>query len=155
MIKTIFFDFDGVMTTDPNGRTAMIRNLSEKIPGVLPERITECFLKWNRDNKLGKLLFRDVWDEFCSCIGTDVSLDVLDYAFGTVRPNKKMFEYVKELKSSEYVTGVLTNNSSERIEALRTNYNLDSIFDHYILSAQVGSKKDEEEIFSHALKQSG
>jgi hypothetical protein len=60
MIKAIFFDFDGVLTTDPNGKTAIFRNLSEKISQVDAKDIAQCYSKWNDDHKCGKVNWKDI-----------------------------------------------------------------------------------------------
>jgi len=158
MIKVIFFDFDGVLTTDPNGKTAIFRNFEQKLPDVKPEKIQECFLRWNEDTKCGKIQWEDVWDDFCTCLGVNVPIAVLSDVFGNVRMNLPVVDLVKTLKQNEYKLGIISSNPTERMVALRDSQGLDNIFEYFITSGDIGVTKGmegERKIFEKALALSG
>ncbi len=152
MIKAIFFDFDGVLTTDPNGKTAIFRNLSEKLPDVDIDTIAKCYIPWNDDNKCGKVQWKDIHNEYCVSLGADVPFADMEFAWKTIHRNDQMFDLVVSLKQAGYTTGIITSNSAERIQLLTQAHRLDDMFDYIVASADVGSKKDKKEIFEYTLE---
>lgn len=55
MIKAIFFDFDGVLTTDPTGSVSITNYLAAKA-GISVEHIRKCYLPYNQQLLTGKTL---------------------------------------------------------------------------------------------------
>lgn len=43
MIKEIFFDLDGVLTTDAKGSLTMSKNLCAAVPGLSVQEVLDCY----------------------------------------------------------------------------------------------------------------
>lgn len=152
MIRAIFFDFDGVLTTDKNGWYTTCKNIQRLIPSVPLDRITECYLAHNDDLGYGKKNHSDMWDAFCTCVGTPLDISVLEDVFLNTPWNTPMFDIVRDLKKQGYRAGIITDNNMDRFNVLTKAMCLDELFDSFALSATIGSKKDQPEIFEAALR---
>jgi HAD superfamily hydrolase (TIGR01549 family) len=75
-------------------------------------------------------------------------------AFRATPANDAMFDICKSL-SGKYLLGIITDNSRDRFEAVKDEMNLSAIFDYFLVSGEIGSRKDRPEIFIDALKQTG
>ena len=150
MIKTVFFDFDGVLTTDFNGTTTIARNLSEKTQGLTEEKILACYRKHCKRLVLGGK-HTDVWEDFCSCVGQNIPIDLLLEALRRVPLNEAMFQLVQSLRT-RYRIGMITDNFGERMDLLKTDLLKD--FDPIIVSANVHASKNDgtTKIFDLALE---
>gem|GEM_PF-3137653 len=65
MIKTIFFDCDGVLTLNEDGYALMSQELA-KLSGVEYLTIMDALTNYRHDLALGDLEFEQCWGEFCS-----------------------------------------------------------------------------------------
>ncbi|PIZ95032.1 MAG: haloacid dehalogenase [Candidatus Magasanikbacteria bacterium CG_4_10_14_0_2_um_filter_37_12] len=151
MIKVIFFDFDGVLTTDSAGRVTIFNNFVEQT-GLAKEKISECYLKFNDELKSGSIDHKDMWQDFCDCLGNDINIDVLQYVNRHVPLNIKMVELAHQLHDREFVTGIITSNSRDRMADIVDEFGFNNIFDYIITSAVVGEMKDGAKIFEKALE---
>jgi len=151
MIKTIFFDFDGVLTTDKTGSFTTCKNIQKFIPSVPLEQITQCYRKERHKLILGQIRHAQMWDDFCSCIGQKLDIKILETAFKNTPENTAMMDLCKKLKK-HYKLGIITDNNKERFDLLKEEMSLTHIFDYLILSADVGAMKDSDLIFQKALE---
>jgi len=151
MITTIFFDFDGVLTTDYIGTGTVCGHLSEAAPGLSHQTITECYKKYCGHLLLGGK-FAEVWDDFCASIGRKISPNVLRHALRTVPRNEEMFGIVQSL-SKNFTLGIITDNPRERMELLNEDMSLPDLFNPIIISASVHALKHDgtTKIFDAAL----
>jgi HAD superfamily hydrolase (TIGR01509 family) len=154
MIKSIFFDFDGVLTTDGKGSGTTCKNLQKDIPDVPYEKILQCYRVHHPDVLIGKTSHSEIWDEFCTCVGTPVDISLLYTAFKDTPKNVQMFDLVEKLRKN-YKVGIITDNGKERLDILAEDMNLHDAFDSIIVSANVGSTKHEADIFQKALDSVG
>ncbi len=152
MIKALFFDFDGVLTTDFNGTGNICNNLCTEFPNLSVEPVLECYRR-----HCGHLLtepgkFSDVWDAFCECVGQPIAPDILRKALRTVSRNEEMFTLVRSLRK-KYTVGMITDNAVERIDLLNEDMRLTDLFDPMIISASVRALKHDgtTTIFDAAL----
>lgn len=150
MITAIFFDFDGVLTTDFNGTTTIARNLAEKTQGLTEEKIVECYRKHCKQLTLGGK-HADVWKNFCSCVGQHIPINLLPEALQRVPINEAMFDLVQSLRT-QYKIGMITDNCEERMDLLKTDLLKD--LDPIIVSANVHASKNDSttKIFDVALE---
>ncbi|MCK5177013.1 MAG: haloacid dehalogenase, partial [Candidatus Aenigmarchaeota archaeon] len=116
MIKAIFFDFDGVLTTDSRGSYTTSTFL-EKKTGISKEKILSCYRHNFPLVKTTKLSYKDFWQDFCKCIGKDIDIGPLRGAFDSTPKNERMFDLAEKLKTN-YKTGIITDNSKERFDAM-------------------------------------
>ena len=86
MIKAVFFDYDGVLTTDKTGSLTTTRHLS-KATGIELSVVKATFNRYNRDLTLGKTTHIQVWHEICSALGQKLDIRLLFEAFESTRRN--------------------------------------------------------------------
>ena len=68
--------------------------------------------------------------------------------------DEKMLDYIKD-KHNNYLIGMITDNKTDRIDAIINNFVFKELFDVVVISADVHSRKSERKIFEEALNQSG
>jgi len=150
MIKAIFFDFDGVLTTDKTGSYTTCKYLYEKT-GIEIQKLTSCYSKFKHELNTGKKMHKDIWPELCECIGYKINFKLLQKAFDSTPSNKIMYKLAARLKQN-YKTGIITYNKKDRFDYLTKKLSLEKLFDTIIVSADVGSGKQDKKIFYHAVK---
>lgn len=153
MIKAIFFDFDGVLTTDSSGSDTICQNISNA-SGVPFAVVRESYNNHVADLVLGRKRYAEIWDEFCQGLGKQVDVDILKDVYATIPLNTKMFDVVRALHE-KYTLGIITDNLRDRLDTLIDQYELNKLFSYYICSADIGSGKHDRAIFDAALEQSG
>ena len=153
MIKAIFFDYDGVLTTDKTGSITTVRFLS-KATGIDSSILQQAIATYNEDLTLGKTTHESIWPDLCDAIGKKIDITLLRAAFESTPVNHGVFELARELKL-RYHVGIITDNKADRICHLRQFQKLDDCFCPIIVSAQIGASKLQPEIFVHALAQVG
>ena len=154
MIKTIFFDFDGVLTTDSSGWFTTCKNINTLLPEISFDNIVACYKKHREKLNYGMVDHKDMWQEFCSCLGKELDITVLPEVFIDTPRNEPMFNVATKL-GKKYTLGIITDNNRERFRLLEKTMELEELFPIRILSADVGGMKDDRPIFDKALKASG
>lgn len=149
-ISRVFFDFDGVLTLNALGSTVTIRTIQDANSDVNATKIEHCYYRFHQRMLLGEINHYDIWDDYCKCIGKDISSDVLTEAFLATPINTKMMNLAFEL-SRNYRLGIVTANAIERLAALIYKYGLDKLFDPIVISAEIGGLKTKALIFESAL----
>ncbi len=150
MLKTIFFDFDGVLTTDPSAGFTICNNLHTLVPTMSVEEILKWYYSNNLPLMIGEKHFSDVWPSLCQFLGVRLDMGVLKDVFEKTPKNQAMFDLCEQLKP-HYLLGIITDNSKERFTVLEKTMSLSNTFFTRIISADVGSGKHEEKIFDIAL----
>lgn len=151
VIKAIFFDYDGVLTTDRTGSISTCRYISERT-GIPLSEVVAAFRVHNRDLTVGRCSHADVWPVICVALGRRLSMDLLVGAFDSTPTNVEMNVLARQLGRS-HVVGIITDNKRDRMERLRATRRLDQVFRPIVVSADVGSTKEDEQIFLVALAQ--
>lgn len=154
MIKTIFFDFDGVLTIDGAGSVTTCTNIQKHIPDVTFDHILKCYRVSHPKMLLGQTTHAAIWQEFCTCVGKDLDIKILDEAFRNTPMNTRMMDLVKKIKK-HYKLGIITDNSKERLDALKAEMKLPEIFEIIVVSGETGIRKDSDETFVKALELAG
>ena len=150
MIKTIFFDLDGVLTTEKTGSITTSKYFAKKL-GVNFQEVFEYKKKFDGDTDIGKISDFDIWKKTCEKFGCRFSLEHLHEAFLSTPIDEKMVQYAIKLKS-KYIVGIITDNSIGRIDAIVEKNNWSNIFDVIIISEEVRSTKKETKIFEIATQ---
>ncbi|MBU0589132.1 MAG: HAD-IA family hydrolase [Gammaproteobacteria bacterium] len=153
MLKAVFFDFDGVLTTDKTGSATTTHYISQKT-GIELSTVKAAFARHNTALTLGKTTHSEIWRQLCDDLGQSLSISLLHEAFESTPLNKEMFTLARSLRQA-YLVGIITDNKKDRIDYLRRQHNLDALFDFVIVSAEVGSDKGEQSIFLTALRSTG
>lgn len=150
MIKVIFLDFDGVLTTDPSGSYTTCRNIQQHIPDISFEHILQCYRVHHAQLLLGQTTHAAIWKDLCACLGKNLDIKVLDESFRDTPMNIKMMELAKKLKQ-HHTLGIITDNSKERIDVLKAEMKLPDMFEIIVVSGETGMRKDSDETFVKAL----
>lgn len=153
MIKAVFFDYDGVLTTDKTGSLTTTKYLS-RATGLELSKVKAAFDRYNEDLTLGKTTHYLIWHELCSTLEQELSIALLYEAFESTPMNLGMFSLAHQLKNS-YSVGIITDNKKDRIDYLKRHQKLELMFNPIVVSAEVGFDKKSPEIFSHALRYVG
>jgi HAD superfamily hydrolase (TIGR01509 family) len=153
LIKAIFFDYDGVLTTDRTGSITTVRFLS-KAADIDLNALRQAFAEYNLDLTLGKTTHELIWPSVCGAVGQKIDFTLLQGAFESTPMNIGVFDLAQELRR-HYHVGIITDNKADRIRHLREFQRLDDRFNPIIVSAEIGASKSQPEIFLHALAQLG
>lgn len=154
MIKAIFFDFDGVLTTEESGAFSTCKILQEKT-GVPYKIIYKHYQKVfeGKDLKSG-IITPKKWEEACERIGTKIPFSMLQYAMGHPPKNIQMIDLIHQLKP-DYKIGLITDNPSERVELLKKVFKFKELFTTVTVSAEVQEMKTSQKIFDIAITDMG
>lgn len=153
MIKAIFFDYDGVLTTDKTGSLTTCRYLS-RATGIEFADVKSAFDRPSRDLTLGRTTHALVWQSVGEQLGRALPFDLLAEAFESTPVNSHMLALARALKP-RYRIGIITDNKRDRIDHLKRTQHLDDLFSPIVVSAEVGADKQGAEIFLHALSRAG
>ena len=153
LIKAVFFDFDGVLTTDKTGSTTTARYISQRT-GIELSAVKAAFSRHNAALTLGKTTHDQVWRQLCDELGQPVSFSLLLEAFESTPLNEQMFKLARRLKHTHLI-GIITDNKKDRVDHLRRQHSLDELFNPVIVSAEIGSDKGDADIFLAALRSAG
>ncbi len=143
MLKAIFFDCDGVLTTDFNATGTVCENLCKAIPELSIDRVIQCYRQHFGHLQTTEGKYSDHLDAFGKSIGTKISPDLFYEALQTTERNEPMFALVRAVRK-RYRLGIITDNAGERMNLLNEKMGLSELFDPIIVSASV-----------HALKHDG
>ena len=149
MVRFVFFDYDGVLTTDSTGSLTTSRFLS-KAAGIGIDQVRAALAAHNRDLTLGRTTHAQIWPELCSGLGVALSFALLQQAFDSTPANAPMFALACRLRATCGV-GIITDNKADRMRRLRAVQGLESLFDPILVSAEVGCSKDGGGLLEHAL----
>ena len=151
MIKAILFDFDGVLTTDATG-TQSICNYICKKTGLDAETFKKEYYQYNKDLLYGKTNHDNIWDTLCKGLNTNLDIKILKESFVNTPIDSEMIEIADKLKQQNYKIAIVTDNKKDRIDNIVNFYDWDKLFDEITISAEVGSGKDNSEIFEKTIK---
>jgi FMN phosphatase YigB (HAD superfamily) len=149
VIRGIFFDYDGVLTTDKTGSLTTNRYLS-KMAAVEYEAVRKAFSKHNPELLVGKITHREIWDDVCESMRCKIDFSLLEQAFLSTPANAAMFALARRLQP-QYALGIITDNKKDRIDCVRMSQGLDAVFNPIVVSAEFGSGKDSPAVFEYAL----
>ena len=152
-IKAIFFDFDGVITTEKMGSPTIISYIAKEF-GIPYEIVNKAYRKYNDELLYGTVTHEDMWDEFCEDVGQQIDIGILQKAFLNIKLDSKIMDYIRE-KHKDYLIGMITDNKVDRIRTIVEHTELKDLMDVVVISADVHSRKTESKIFEETLKRSG
>ena len=149
MIRAIFYDYDGVLTTDKSGSQTTFRYLSDA-SGIAMPALQAAFHPHIGDLMTGKATHADIWPAVCAALGTPLDIGLLFEAFESTPVNAGMVSLAHALRA-HHALGIITDNAGDRMQHLRAHEGLDALFDPIVVSADVGSSKQGPDIFLHAM----
>lgn len=148
-IRAVFFDFDGVLTTDRTGSLTTLRFLSQAT-GIALAALREAFTEHNDALNLGRTSHAQIWPAVCRRLGTPIDIGLLEAAFESTPLNTAMFRLARRLRQRCSV-GIITDNKKDRMDCLKVSAALPALFDPIVVSAEAGSDKRGPLIFERAL----
>lgn len=150
MIKRIFFDLDGVLTTYKTGSFTTSKYFAEKL-GVDFQDVFEYKKQFDKDTDSGKISEFDVWKKTCERFGIEFNKEYLYEAFSSTPIDERMIQYAIQLKD-KYEVGIITDNSIERANIISEKNSWSDIFDIIVISEDVKCTKEGVEIFNIATQ---
>ena len=144
----IYFDFDGVLTTNKSGFMLFCENISKKTQISL-EKVMECYGRYADDIYTGRKVYSDIWEGFCQCLGKEIEFSSEFFETGK---NEEMFALVRALREKGHFLGIISDNSKERADFVVAKFGLGELFDQVILSSEEGCMKTDKEIFKDVHK---
>lgn len=156
MIKAIFFDLDGVLTTDAKGSLTMSKNLCEIVPGLSVQNVLACYRQDIAALNLGRVSMQEVWEKLCAAFSIPAGDDLLREMMRKAPKNDAMFDLSESL-SRCYHLGIITDNGRELMDVLTAELELTALFDPIVVSGiEHASKCDgTTRIFDAALDRAG
>lgn len=151
MFKAVFFDFDGVLTTDKYGSVSIAKFLSGKT-GLPADLIRKAYQKHNGGLLTGRIDHGQMWDTFCEDLGVQMPIEWLTEAAQATPLDRKMLDLVRNLREQGIITGMITDNPASRVEEIVEIHGLRELFDVICVSGVVGSRKDQPTIFTRTLE---
>jgi putative hydrolase of the HAD superfamily len=156
MIKTIFFDFGGVLIKNPK-RNKVLR--WKKLLGLQENSELLTILQSPNESKLiqdmclGVLPEEKIWDLMAdSWHLKPAMIQKIHRMVNSKRHlNKAMLRFLEECKNN-YQTAILSNAGDQTRKLMEDNYHLDRFVDEIIISAEEGVIKPDPEIFRIALR---
>ena len=151
MIRSILFDFDGVLTLDAAGSLSILNYLSVQT-GISLSLLENAYYQYNADLLDGRLTHRDIWAGFCAQIGMEIDFSLLTDSFIHTPIDTDMLAYAAELHG-QYRLAMVTDNKADRMNTICSHYHLNELFDVVAVSATFHSGKAHPEIFVDTLRQ--
>ena len=151
MIRSILFDFDGVLTLDASGSLSILNYLSGRT-GISLSLLEDAYYKYNTDLLDGRLTHRDIWADFCAQIGMEIDFSLLTDSFIHTPIDTDMLAYATELHQ-QYQLAMVTDNKADRMNTICSHYHLNELFNVVAVSATFHSGKAHPEIFVDTLRQ--
>lgn len=155
MIKTVIFDLGGVLvrTEDPHHREA----LAERFGMTYTELSRYVY---NRDSAvratLGEITAEEHWQDVQQDLGLDDSeLKAFKEEFweGDIL-DEVLVEFIRSL-GLHYTTALLSNAWDDLRGVLEDVWEIDEIFDHIFISAELGMAKPDDVIYQHVIEELG
>lgn len=155
MIKAFIFDFGGVIvrTEDYGPRHAWDERLG--LPTGSVERAVHHSDIWIQA-QLGRIAYHKYWEGVAEMLymrKEDIAELQHDYFAGD-RINHRLVKLIRDLRDQGYPIALLSNESLALAERLRT-LKLDDLFDHVLISAQIGVMKPDLTAFRVAVQTLG
>lgn len=147
-ILAVGFDWGGVLNGQPG---YVFGQQIEKLLQISTERYQSAYFSHNKKANRGEITWDELWRLVLSDLGMLSKLPevlVLNAKSQEKSPNHEVLTLVDTLRMNGYKTGLLSNNSIERAEILRSE-GLDKHFDAFHISAETGYVKPEPKAFLH------
>lgn len=148
MIKTILFDYAGVITPTKNNFIFSTKN-SERF-GLSPETLMKMTYENWGDTALGKQKDNIFWDQIACKLKISTE-ELMDLVIETFPIDKRMVDVISKTKVN-HTTVLFSNQVKSWLEKVIDDNKLRNIFDYFVNSYNVGFRKPDKEIFLEALK---
>lgn len=151
MIKTILFDYAGVLTP-VNNNFDFAKKHSKRFGLPAEEIMKITYENWS-ETALGKLECGIFWGEIAKKLNINPN-ELRSLVIDTFPLDRRMIEIVKKAKKT-HTTVLFSNQIKDWIEQVLNENNINNIFDHIINSYNVGARKPDKKIFFEAISRTG
>lgn len=149
MIKTIIFDWAGVLTTT-GFRKGLMDQLQKKFQ-FDDDLFLKRFAEHEHDYMVGKTSSEEFWQQLCA--GMDISFDQFAECFkAAYQWNDELLNLIRKLKS-KYAILVLSDNFDLITGQLRSDLKIAGLFDKIYFSNEIKLSKISPEAFHLVLKE--
>ena len=153
MIKAVFFDFDGVLTTDKDAGTSICKSI-ESMFGI---GFGSALIAYRDSNSWdlcrGKISVDEFWERFYKKLkkfGLDINFKKFKDARKEIYLNTPidptMLELAQKVRNVGFKIGIITDNNSERISIIMLN-KIGVKFDFILVSDKLNLTKQNLELF--------
>lgn len=141
MYKTIIFDFFGIFHTD----TTLAWMQKHKLQKT--DKIEEA--SWLVDH--GKISMQQYYEHLSNI--SNIPPKTIEENFHTLaRLDHDMVAFIKQIHI-KYKTGLLSNAPNDYLRDILKKYDLESLFDVIVISAEIQLRKPEPKLFTYILEQ--
>ncbi|MCB1071885.1 MAG: HAD family phosphatase [Chlamydiales bacterium] len=150
--KTLIFDLGNVLVDFSHEK---MFNQMAALTGIPSESIYELLFEERTGHQYerGLISTEEIYQLIQKRATTTFEMkELIDAASTIFSPKKEMELLVKKLKEKEYKLLLLSNTFEPHFNYIAENYTFLPLFDHWILSYQVGYVKPEKKIYEEALK---
>lgn len=143
-IKAIGFDYGGVVGI----HKSVMPEIAEVV-GVSLEDLKTIYFQHNQLANTGGLSYPELWDKVLELLNKSEFVsqvhDLLKI-YDTPDLNPEVVQLISELRSHNYLLGLLSNNTKENAINMR-NEGIDQMFDTFLISAEIGYQKPTKEAY--------
>ncbi|HSW99960.1 MAG TPA: HAD family phosphatase [Patescibacteria group bacterium] len=152
MIKAVIFDYGGVIIAGGGGNEPT-ESLAAFL-GIPEEEAAKIILSLWDDYISGRLTEVEYWQRVEEYYGKPITLDTqtMRSTWEDVAPRPEMIAFIKDLKTKDYIVGLLSNIAPTIEATIRAGGGYD-LFEPCVLSCRVGYAKPGPEIYQELLKQ--
>lgn len=155
MIKTVIFDLGGVLvrTEDRRQRDALAASY-----GMSYQELSEYVYQRQSavQATVGQITAEEHWQEIQEDLGlTDEELENFkDEFWGGDVLDEVLVEFIRGL-GLHYTTALLSNAWDDLRRVLQEVWEIDEVFDHIFISAEIGLAKPDDDIYQHVIQEVG
>ena len=170
--KAIFFDLDETLISNHRDIKAMFADLvdthlpdsKEKLPNFMQAMFDAASNAWQemlQPQTDGKSVLLASFRRAIDCVdgNTDLANAMLEHFITTAASgssvNDNAIDLLKELRSRDIQTGIITNGFCELQQAKIDYHGLGDWVDAVVISEQAGAHKPDRRVFDYALRQLG
>nr|AGC09646.1 putative HAD family hydrolase [uncultured bacterium] len=148
MIKTILFDYAGVITPT-RSQIPWVKENTERFKMTVDE-LFDCIREHWSDAKVNKITSEEYWKKLGERLKENPTV-LKNELIASFPVDVKVIELSRKLHSN-YTTVLVSNQIEDWLEEVIKTYNLNEIFDYNISSYNTGFSKPDKRIFEEILK---
>lgn len=148
MIKTVLFDYAGVISPTKNNYTFALEN--SKRFGLSPKELMQMTYENWAETVIGKQKCSIFWGQIAKKLKVEPE-ELRRLVIETFPVDKRMVDIIRKTKKN-YTTVLFSNQIEDWLEKVIDDNKLRNIFNFFVNSYNVGARKPDKKIFLEALK---
>lgn len=151
MIKTILFDYAGVLTPTRNKYNFAVAN-HERFNIPTEELLNIFYKNWDKA-AIGQMSEKEYWEEIGKALQTSPN-EIRDLIYEAFPIEKRVVSLIDKIKD-RYTLVMVSNQLEDWLEKVIDDNDLRNKFNYFANSYQIGVSKPDKRIFKAALAKSG